>query len=59
MRIAKLGLLFLWIWALHNACPSTAVSLSGWNSGDDRDVPIHVMLVSVSDESIKFRGSSD
>ncbi len=35
------------------------VSLHGWNSGRDMDVPVHVVYVSGSEESIVFSGSSE
>jgi hypothetical protein len=39
------------------ACSIAVVSLSGWNSGSEMAVPIHVVLVSGSDENIEFIGS--
>ena len=59
VRIAKLRLLFLWVWALYMACSSGDVRLSGWNSGNDSDVPVHAVLLSSSDENIEFSRSSE
>jgi hypothetical protein len=52
-------LLFLWIWALYMACSRAGVMLIGWNSGSDMFVPVQDVLVSGSDESIAFSGSSE
>ena len=53
----RLGLSFLWVWALYMACSRAVVSLSGWNYGSDIDVSGHVVLVSGSDEYTTFIGS--
>ena len=58
MRIVRLGLLFLWVWALQMAFSRVAVSFSSWNSSNDKDVPVHDVLVSGSDENTAFSGSS-
>ena len=59
MRMAWLGLLFLWVWAQYMACSSAVVSLFGLNSGRDMDVPVHAAFVSGSEENIMFSGSSE
>jgi hypothetical protein len=59
MRMAELGVVFLWVCALYMPCSRAVVSLLGWNSGRDMDVPIHVVSVSVYEENIAYRGSSE
>ena len=41
------------------ACSNASVSLSGWNSGSDIDVPVQDVSVSGSEENIAFNGSSE
>ena len=41
------------------ACSSAIVSLSGWNSGSEIDVIVHVVSVSSSEENDAFSGSSE
>jgi hypothetical protein len=41
------------------ACSIVVLSLSGWNSGNDRDVLVHDVLVSGADENTEFRGLSE
>ena len=57
--MVRLGLAFLWVCALYMACSSAIVSLSGWNSGSDIDVPFHDVSVSGLEEKIAFNGSSE
>ena len=59
MSIARLGLPFLWVWALYMACYRADLSLSGWNSGSDIVVPVHDVMVSGSDENMALSGSSE
>ena len=59
MSIARLGLPFLWVWALYMACYRADLSLSGWNSGSDIVVPIHFVVVSGPVENNAFRGASE
>ena len=53
------GVWFLYVWALYMACSRAVVSMLGWNSGRDMDVPVHVVSVSGSEENIVFSGSSE
>ncbi len=53
------GVWFLWVCALYMACSRAVVSLLGWNSGRDMDVPVHVVSVSGSEGNIVFSGSSE
>ena len=57
--MVKLGVWFLWVCALYMACSRAVVSLLGWNSGRDMDVPVHVVFVSGFEENIVFSGSSE
>jgi len=57
--MVRLGVWFLWVWALYMACFNAVVSLLGWNSGRDMDVPVHVVYVSGYEETIVFSGSSE
>ena len=57
--MVRLGVWFLWVWALYMACSSAVVSLLGWNSGRDMDVPVQVVSVSGSEENIAFCRSSE
>ena len=57
--MVRLGMWFLWVWALYMACSSAVVSLLGWNSGRDMDVPVHDVSMSGSEENIVFSGSSE
>ena len=41
------------------ACSSAIVSLSGWNSGSDIDMPVHDVSVSGSEHNIAFNGPSE
>ena len=41
------------------ACYNGSVTLFGWNSGSDIDVPVHVVSVIGSEENIVFIGSSE
>ena len=41
------------------ACSSAVVSLLGWNSGRDMDVPVNDVSVSGYEENIVFSGSSE
>ena len=59
MRIVRLGVWFLWVCALYMACSSAVVSLLGWNSGRDMNVPVHAVYMSGSEENIAFSGSSE
>ena len=59
MRMVRLGVWFLFVWALYMACSSAIVSLLGLNSGRDMDVPVHVFSVRGSDENLLFSGSSE
>ncbi len=45
--------------ALHMACSSAFVSLLGWNSGNERVVPVQAVLVKGSDEKSLLNGSSE
>ena len=57
--MVRLGVWFLFVWALYMACSSAVVSLLGLNSGRDMDVPVHDVSVRGYDESILFSGSSE
>ena len=57
--MVRLGVWFLFMWALYIACSSVVVSLLWWNSGRDMDVPVHAMPVRGFDENISFSGSSE
>ncbi len=57
--MVRLGVWFLWIWTWYMACSSAVVSLLGWNSGRDMDVPVHVLSVSGFEENIVFSGSTE
>ena len=57
--MVRLGVWFLFVWALYIACSSAVVSLSWWNSGRDMDVPVQAVSVSGSDDNILFSGSSE
>ncbi len=57
--MVRVGVLFLWICALYMACSSAVVSLVGWNSGRDMDVPVHDVSMSGSEENIVLNGSSE
>ena len=59
MRMVRLGVWFLLGCALYMACSRAVVSLLGWKSGREMDVPVHVVSVSVSEENIVFSGSSE
>ena len=59
MRLVRLGVWFLWVCEMYMACSRAVMSLIGWNSGRDMDVPVHVVSVSGSEEKILFRGSSE
>ncbi len=55
--MVRLGVWFLFVWALYIACSSAFVSLVWLNSGRDMDVYVHVVFVSGFDENILFNGS--
>jgi len=57
--MVRLGVWFLWVCALYMACSRAVVTLLGWNSGRDMDVPVHVVSLSVSEENIVLNGSSE
>ena len=57
--MVRLGVWFLWVCAVYVACSSAVVSLLGWYSERDMDVPVHDVSVSGSEENIVFSGSSD
>ena len=57
--MVRLGVWFLFVWALYVACSNAVVSLLGLNSGRDMDVPVHDVSVRGSDENILFSGSSE
>ncbi len=57
--MVRIGVWFLFVWALYMACSSAVVSLLGLNSGRDIDVPVHFVSVRGSDENILFSGSSE
>ena len=57
--MVRLGLWFLWVCALYMAFSKAVVSLHGWNSGRDMDVPVYNVTLSVSEENIVFSGSSE
>jgi len=57
--MVRLGVWFLWVWAMDMVCSRAVVRLLGWNSGRDMDVPVHAVYVSGSEENIVFSGSSE
>ena len=57
--IVRLGVWFLRVCALYMACSRAVVSLLGWNSGRDVDVPVHVVSLSGSEENIVSSGFSE
>jgi hypothetical protein len=57
--MVRLGVWFLFVWALDIACSCAVVSLLWQNSGRDTDVPVHVVSVRGSDDNILFSGSSE
>ncbi len=57
--MVRLGVWFLFVWALYNACSSVAVSLLCWNSGSDMDVPVHSVSVRSSEDNILLSGPSE
>ena len=59
MSMVRLGDWFLFVWALYIACSKAIVSLLWWNSGRDREAPVHDVSVRGSDENILFSGSSE
>jgi hypothetical protein len=56
--MVRLWMWFLWVCALYMTCSRAVVSLLGWTSGSDMDVPVHDVSVSVYEENIVFSGSS-
>jgi hypothetical protein len=57
--MVRFGVWFLWVCALYMAYSGAVVSLLGWNSGRDMDVPVHVVSMSCSEQNILFIGSSE
>ena len=55
--MVRLGVWFLFAWALYMACSSAVVSLLGLNSERDMDVPVYAVSVRGSDEKILLSGS--
>ncbi len=55
---AKVGVLVC-MCALWMACSSAFVSLLGWNSGSERVMPVHAVIVNGSAEKSLSSGSSE